>query len=80
MRAVETTGKIDGKGVLHLSKPLKEKDKKVKVIVLFPESGDETEERIWMEAISKNPAFDFLKDPAEDIYSSKDGKPLNGKK
>jgi len=31
----------------------------------------------WLEAISRNPAFDFLKDPAEDIYSLKDGKPLD---
>ena len=77
MKAVETTGKIDKKGILHLSKPLKDKNRKV--IVLMPEEGDEMG-RLWVEAISSNPAFDFLNDPAEDIYSPKDDKRLNGKK
>jgi len=80
MKAVEATGKIDKDGILHLSKPLKDKNRKVKVIVLVPEDDAEMEERVWMEAISRNPAFDFLNDPSEDIYSPKDGKPLNGKK
>ena len=76
MKAIEATGRIDKKGILHLSKPLKDKDRKVKVIVLLPEEGNEMEEKLWMQAISRNPAFDFLNDPAEDIYSHKDGKPL----
>jgi len=31
----------------------------------------------WLQAIASNPAFDFLKDPEEDIYSPTDGKPFN---
>jgi hypothetical protein len=29
-----------------------------------------------MRAAAKNPAFDFLKDPEEDIYSPTDGRPF----
>ena len=35
------------------------------------------EEKLWMNSISKNPAFDFLGEPEEDVYSQKDGEPLN---
>ena len=35
------------------------------------------EEKLWMNLISKNPAFDFLSEPEEDIYSLKDGDPFN---
>ena len=72
MKAIETTGQIDHEGNLHLSKPLLEKDKKVKVIVLVPEGENEEEEMLWLKSASKNPAFSFLEDPAEEIYSLKD--------
>jgi hypothetical protein len=38
---------------------------------------EEEEEKLWMNLISKNPAFDFLNEPQEDIYSQKEGKPFN---
>jgi tetratricopeptide (TPR) repeat protein len=31
----------------------------------------------WLQAAATNPAFDFLKDPEEDIYTLADGKPFN---
>lgn len=34
------------------------------------------EENLWMRSISKNAAFDFLNDPAEDIYSLDDGEAI----
>ena len=77
MKAIETTGQIDKEGGLHLSKPLLEKNKKVKVIVLVPDDEVEEDELLWMNSITKNPSFGFLKDPAEDIYTLKDGKPLH---
>ena len=77
MKAIETTGQIDEEGNLHLSKPLLEKDKRVKVIVLIPESEIEEEEVLWLKSVSKSPSFGFLEDPAEDIYSLKDGKPFH---
>ena len=77
MKAIETTGQTDKEGNLHLIKPLAEKEKKVKVIVLVPEEEAE-ENSLWMKSIVGNPAFGFLEDPAEDIYSSKIGKPFHG--
>ena len=38
---------------------------------------DEIDEDDWLYAAAHNPASDFLKDPAEDIYSLQDGKPFN---
>lgn len=77
MKAIESSGQIDREGILHLSKPLLERDKKVRVIVLVPEGEIEEEELLWMKSLEKNPAFSFLKDSAEDIYSIKDGKPFH---
>ncbi len=76
MKAIETIGKIDKDGLLHVS-PFKEKNRNVKVIVLVPES-DEYNESEWLKAISENPSFSFLKEPYEDIYSNQSGKPFNG--
>ncbi|CAD5962983.1 hypothetical protein [Planktothrix agardhii] len=30
----------------------------------------------WLNAVANNPAFDFLKNPEEDIYTITDGKPF----
>ena len=38
---------------------------------------DVDEEELWMKAIGSNPAFNFLNDPKEDIYSITDGEPFN---
>jgi len=40
----------------------------VRVIVLFPQTKDMSE-REWLEAASKNEAFDFMNDADEDICS-----------
>jgi hypothetical protein len=34
-------------------------------------------EREWLKAVASNPAFYFLKDAEEDIYTLTDGKPFN---
>ncbi len=75
MKAIETTGKINQKGELLLDQPLAVRGKKVKIIILMEE--DENEVKEWLSAISANPAFEFLKDELEDIYSITDGKPVN---
>ena len=46
----------------------------MRVIILLPE--DETTEKEWLHAAATDPAFDFLKDPAEDIYTLADGRPF----
>ena len=76
MQAIEITGKIDNKGHLILDYPLKQREKKVKIIILLAEEDEQNEEKLWLYSVSNNPAFDFLKEKEEDIYSLKDGKPI----
>ena len=76
MKAIETTGKIDKSGLLKLDRQIFFPQKqKVRIIILYNED-DEIDEKLWLTAISKNPAFEFLNDKAEDIYSINDGKPI----
>ena len=78
MRAIETTGTIEGKQYLHLNHPLPHMvHQEVRIIVLFPERGEEWQREEWLKIATSNPAFDFLKDPSEDIYNLADGKPFN---
>lgn len=51
------------------------KDAQVRVIVLVEEANDLSDED-WLKASTQNPAFDFLHDAEEDIYSVSDGKPF----
>ncbi len=71
MRAIETTGRIDKKGLLRLDNPLRTREKKVRVIILMQEENELDNEKLWLTYISNNPAFDFLKDE-EEIYSLKE--------
>ena len=75
MKAIELKAKIDENGHLKIDIPLKITNKKVKVIVLFPED-DGFEDEEWLHGVSSSPSFDFLKEDAEDIYSILDGKPV----
>jgi len=75
LTAIETTGTIGARQLL-LDEDLPENiSAKVRVIVLFDE--DDLNEKEWMRAASKNDAFDFLNDEAEDIYTLEDGKPVH---
>ncbi len=77
LTAVELTGTVDEQHQLQLDELLPiPGPKRVRVIVLYSPI-DEWDEKEWMYAATKNPSFDFLKDPAEDIYSLKDGKPFH---
>lgn len=79
LRAVEVSGTLNGKQELHLDSPVQiSGSKRVRVIILLPDH-DEIEEMEWARAASKSPAFDFLNDPEEDIYTIKDGKPFYDK-
>ena len=76
MKAIETTGTIDEQRQLHLDELLPiVGPSRVRVILLFPEQAD-IDEREWLRAAATNPAFDFLKNPTEDIYTLTDGKPF----
>lgn len=74
MTAIETTGTIDEHHQLHLDGKLPiHGPKRVKVIVLSPTDA-EWDEMEWLQAAAHDAAFDFLNDPAEDIYTLEDGK------
>ncbi len=76
MTAIELTGTVDERRQLQLDDLLPiPGPKRVRVIVLYS-PVDEWSEMEWLQAAARNPAFDFLKDPEEDIYSLADGKPL----
>jgi hypothetical protein len=76
-RAIETFGTVDEKRHLRLDDPsIDLKPGKVRVIILMPEEG-EADELEWLRAASRSPAFEFLADPREDIYSIEDGKPFH---
>ncbi len=76
LTAIETTATIGANRQLVLDEDLPENvSAKVRVIVLFAE--DDLNEKEWMKAASKNEAFGFLRDEAEDIYTLEDGKPVH---
>ena len=69
MKAIEITGTIDAQCRLHLDGPLpRGGPRRVRVIILMDEEDDMSEQE-WLRAATVNPAFDFLQDPAEDIYT-----------
>ncbi len=86
MKAIEAHGMVDGDGRLIVKKriPLPA-SASVRVIVLAPDDEDapgdgldnEPDERAWLRAAAAGGAFDFLNDPAEDIYAPTDGKPFH---
>ena len=75
-QAIETIGTIDAQHHLVLDETLPVVDPtRVRVIILLPEDSDISETE-WLQAAAANPAFDFLKDPEEDIYTLSDGRPF----
>ncbi len=77
MKAIETLGVVDQDGRLIIREriPLPP-NADVRVIVLTPED-DELSETEWLRSASSNEAFDFLRDPAEDIYRPSHGRPFH---
>ena len=77
MKAIEVTGTVDRERRLLLDAPLPIiGPSRVRVIILVPEETEVTEQE-WLYGASRNPSFDFLKEPEEDIYSLLDGKPFD---
>ncbi|MCF6154383.1 MAG: hypothetical protein E3K36_03840 [Candidatus Brocadia sp.] len=75
-KAIETTATIDAKRQLVLDEPLPVVGpKKVRVIILLQEEID-TDEKERLKLAGVNNAFDFLKEPREDIYTSSDGETI----
>ena len=77
LKAIEMTGTVDEQQHLQLDSALPITGPvRVKVIVLYPLSEGLAESE-WLHAAARNPAFDYLKEPAEDIYSANEGKPFH---
>jgi hypothetical protein len=79
LRAIEAIGTIDDAGRLSLDEPLPNIGPgRVRLLVLVGDNPrDDIDEGTWLRAAATNPAFDFLDDPAEDVYSPNDGKPFH---
>ncbi len=76
LAAIETTGTVKERGLLQLDRSLPiAGPMRVRVIVLYP-LPDEWDETEWLQAAARNPAFEYLHEPAEDIYSLADGEPF----
>ena len=79
MTAIEMAGTIDEHrqllldGELPVPGPMR-----VRVLVLYPFS-EEWDEMEWLQAAARNPAFAFLNDPEEDLYTLADGQPFDDK-
>lgn len=76
LEAFEMEGTIDKDHHLHPDQRMPIKGpKRVRIIVLFPAENSENEIE-WLRSAARNPAFADLQDPAEDIYTLQDGKPI----
>ena len=77
LKAIEVGGAIDEHNQLCLDEPLRlSGPSRVRVIILFDEVNG-TDESEWLAGAAANPAFDFLKEPQEDIYTHADGHRFN---
>ena len=77
MTAIEMTGTVDEQHRLQLDAILPiPGPRRVRVIVLYP-LVDEWDDTEWLQAAARNPAFAFLCDTEEDIYSLADGTPFH---
>ncbi|MAO65174.1 MAG: hypothetical protein CL666_09260 [Balneola sp.] len=79
MKAIELKAKTDEQGSLKIDHQVGVKDQEVRVLVLIDDQNfsDKEQEEEWVRNIANNPSFDFLNDPAEEVYSIKDGKPID---
>ena len=75
MRAIETTGRvIDAR---HIETPSPIPVGRVRLMIFWPSGADDgVAESGWMAAAAKNSLFDFLANPAEDVYTLDDGEAI----
>ena len=77
-KTIETTGFVNAQHELPLDEKLPMvKPSRVRVIIMIAEDDALFGEAEWLKTASNNPAFEFLKDEQEDIYSLNDGKPFH---
>ena len=71
MEALEKIVQFDeeGNAVLKLGKQFSKREAKIVILI----KDDEISEKEWLGIAMNGGAFDFLNDPAEDIYTMEDG-------
>jgi hypothetical protein len=75
LTAIEMAGTVNERHELVLDDVLPiPGPKRVRVIVLYAPIEEWNEDE-WLHAATVGPAFDFLRDPDEDIYRPTDGEP-----
>ena len=71
---MDETGGMEGRGRRG------EEGRRVRAVVLIPEEEyEEMSESEWLCAAATNPAFEFLKEPEEGIYTLADRRPFDDK-
>ena len=75
MPTVTLQAHYDGKRIV-LDEPYDLPSNAPLMVTVLPMSPDIDSEENWLRAAAGSSAFAFLADPAEDIYTLKDGKPL----
>jgi hypothetical protein len=76
-KAIALEGTIDDQHRLQIEAHLPDVSPgRVRVLVFVPLWDEPTDEEMLRD-LACNPVFDFLKDPAEDLYSPTDGKPFH---
>ncbi|HGJ67617.1 TPA: hypothetical protein ENS27_19830 [bacterium] len=80
IKTIEVTGTIDNENQITLDEPLPIVESTHIRMLIFISDDSEIDELDWLRSASVNPAFDFLKDPKEDIYTINDGRPFNDTK
>lgn len=75
LRAIETAGRVVDARHIETDTQLPV-GARVRVLVLLPNDSDDLAEHDWLAAAARNPAFAFLADPVEDIYTLEDGEPF----
>jgi len=74
MKAIELLTNTNEDGSLTINQTGLKGGIAVRVIILTEE--EVADEKKYLEFISRNPALDFLNEPEEDVYTTKDGKPF----
>jgi hypothetical protein len=76
LTAIEMNGTIDEQHQLALDEPLPVTGpRRVRVIVLYADD-EEWDETNWLRFAATSPAYGFLHDEGEDIYTLTDGEPF----
>ena len=76
MRAIETTGRVIDARHIETRSPIPA-GQWVRLVIFWPSGEDDgMAESDWMVAAAKNSLFDFLANPAEDVYTLDDGEAI----